>query len=176
MEATDLQRKLEERLNLVVVYDPEDINDDQLNQLERFQLTISKYLNAIKQLKDISATYYFLSQDKTSFIQAYMERFHNKLNRLKEVTLLSVDRHISNSLPQKIDTMNQELNLDDQLFVRDLRESIVRHSRQNEEDHVWSNLIKINHSIILASKEALSACSYYSGIISNEEVSFITVG
>lgn len=161
---TETKKNIEEWLSLVLVYNPEDATPEQLEQLDQYQLVASEYLNAIKQLKDVSLHYYTLQQRPTNFIKNYIEKFDEKLDRLTTVIETSFDGRTTAILKEKVESTMKELELNDTRFVRDIRTSIARYSDDKENNHAWSQLIKINRSILLSSEAILNACSYYAGI------------
>lgn len=157
---TESKKDLEEWLSLVLAYKSEEATPAQIEQMEKYCHVASEYLNAIKQLKDIALHYYTLQHTPTNFIKHYISKFDEKLLRLTEVVVLSWDGRISTSLTDKVAQMNKEIELDDSLFIKDIRASIVRYSDEKEYNHAWSQLIKINRSILLSSEAILKAVSY----------------
>ena len=162
---TDIKTDIEEWISLVLIYNAEDITAEQSSILDRYQRTAVEYLNAIKQLKDISLHYYALQQKPTKFIQHYIEKFDEKLLDLTGVIEYSFDGRVTNSLQSKVDIMAKELELDDTRFMSDIRMSIVAHSDDKDNNHSRSQLIKINRSIILSGETILKSISYYTDII-----------
>ena len=162
---TEMKTDIEEWISLILVYNTEDITPTQSSILDRYQRTAVEYLNAIKQLKDISLHYYTLQQKPTKFIQHYIEKFDEKLLDLTGVIEYSFDGRVKSSLQSKVDVMARELELDDVRFMSDIRTSIVTHSDDKDNNHSWSQLIKINRSIILSGETILKSISYYTDII-----------
>lgn len=76
---TEIKKDIEEWISLILIYNAEDITSSQSALLDRYQRTAVEYLNAIKQLKDISLHYYALQQEPRQFIQNYIEKFDEKL-------------------------------------------------------------------------------------------------
>ncbi len=167
---TETKKDLEEWISLVLVYNPEDATKQQLEQLEAYQLVAVEYLNAIKQLKDISLHYYTLQQRPTAFIKNYIDTFSEKLVGLTEVIETLFDGRTSVVLVKKVDVIAQELELDDNRFMKDIRMSIARYNDDRENNHAWSQLIKINRSILLSSEAILKAVSYYGEIATPDRI------
>lgn len=171
---TETKKDIEEWLSLVLVYNPEEATPEQLDMLDRYQLAAAEYLNAIKQLKDISLHYYTLQQRPTKFIQNYIEKFDEKLLHLTDVIESSLDGRVTASLEEKIAVTLKELELDDTRFMRDIRTSINRYSDDKENDHSRSQLIKINRFILLSSESSLKACGYYAGLQNTTKLDILT--
>ena len=170
---TQTKKDLEEWISLVLVYNPEDATKEQIENLDRYQLVAVEYLNAIKQLKDISLHYYTLQQRPTAFIKNYIDKFSEKLEHLTDVIETSFDGRTSAILREKIDVATKELELDDTRFIKDIRMSISRYSDDKENNHARSQLIKINRSILLSSEAVLKAVSYYGDIITPTKIEVI---
>ena len=133
---TETKKNLEEWISIVLVYNPEDAMPEQLEQLERYQLTATEYLNAIKQLKDISLHYYTLQQRPTNFIKNYIGKFDEKLDHLTDIVESSFGGRSTAILREKIETVTKELELDDTRFIRDIRTSIARYNDDKENNCV----------------------------------------
>lgn len=162
---TETKKELESWISLVLTYNPEDASAEQLETIDRYQLVAVEYLNAIKQLKDISLHYYTLQQKPTSFLQHYITQFSEKLENLTDIIETSFDGRTSAILRNKLEVATKSLELDDIRFMKDIRTSIARHNEDQEINHARSQLIKINRSILLSSEALLKAVGYYGEIL-----------
>ncbi len=82
---THLKDDCEEWMSKVLRYDTLNATIAQQHTIESYQLTVIEYLNAIKQLKDITLHYYYLRETNSSAIHKYMDQFDEKLMNLTEI-------------------------------------------------------------------------------------------
>jgi phosphate:Na+ symporter len=82
---THLKDDCEEWMSKVLRYDTISATNEQQDIIESYQLTVMEYLNAIKQLKDISLHYYYLRETNSPAIHRYMDQFDEKLMNLTEI-------------------------------------------------------------------------------------------
>ena len=82
---THLKDDCEEWMSKVLRYDIASATIEQQDIMESYQLTVIGYLNAIKQLKDISLHYYYLRETNSQAIHKYMDQFDEKITHLSEI-------------------------------------------------------------------------------------------
>ena len=166
---TSIKADMHEWMSIVLMYDPgleeldADISVKQAEKFERYQIVVAGFLNAIKQLKDMSLDYYELKQDKTDFIQDYMQKFDEKLDAMIDVAQRLLDDRKSASTLQRVKTMLREMSLDDSSFLREIRASIARYNKKSHYQKALSQLIQLNRSIVGSGAMILRASSYYIG-------------
>ena len=124
--------------------------------MECYQLAVVGYLNAIKQLKDISLHYYYLRETNSSAVLQYVATFDEKINYLVEI-LRFVLTHGEVASRKKIEQGEQVLLFDDARFLKDIRASISAHNHDTENHHYPSQLLKTNRSVVLVTRSLLDS-------------------
>lgn len=124
--------------------------------MECYQLAVVGYLNAIKQLKDISLHYYYLRETNSSAVLQYVATFDEKINYLVEI-LRFVLTHGEVASRKKIEQGEQVLLFDDARFLKDIRASISAHNHDTENNHYRSQLLKTNRSVVLVTRSLLDS-------------------
>lgn len=96
----------------------------------------------------MSLDYYELKQDRTDFIQDYIQKFDDKLDAMIDVAQRLLDDRKSNSTLQRVKIMLREISLDDSSFLGEIRASIARYNKKSHYQKALSQLIQINRSIV----------------------------
>lgn len=157
---THLKNNCENRISKVLQYDITNTTKEQQNSIESYQLSIVEFLGAIKQLKDILFHYYNLRQSSSLAIQHYMDQFDEKLTNLTSIINFWLQNSESSSY-EKITQWEKMLMLDDGRFLKDIRTSISHHHDDKENHHYRSQLMKVNWSIVIASRSCLDGLLAY---------------
>jgi hypothetical protein len=98
---TRIKDDCEEWMSKVLRYDMASATVLQQDMIESYQLAVVGYLNAIKQLKDISLHYYYLRETNSPAIHKYMDQFDEKLTNLTEIVSFVLE-HGNKSAADKI--------------------------------------------------------------------------
>lgn len=158
---THLKDDCEEWMSKVLRYDIASATIEQQDIMESYQLTVIGYLNAIKQLKDISLHYYYLRETNSQAIHKYMDQFDEKITHLSEIVQFVLE-HWHKASEEKIEQWEKVLLLDDTRFLKDIRASITTNHDDTENHHYRSQLLKTNRSVVLVTRSLLDALISYS--------------
>lgn len=158
---TNTKEDIGEWLNIVLSYDTTTCTEQQKTTIDHYQSTMAELLTTFKHLKDISFHFQGLHLVENEAIERYIAKFSEKLEDLTHIMTDTLQHPHARTIDHNLDTLEQEISLDDTRFLSDIRTSIVRHHEQTDQHHYRSQLIKLNRYIILIQQSILTALQQY---------------